>query len=123
MAERQIELLIEELKVLKLREAEIISRIEDANKTRLQNKPDSEGGTRRAYNESVETSVNGISQGDRVRIKNRVRKPATWTSQVEWTEAKERRATVTRVTPEQIHVITDNGVRTWRAPNNVQKLP
>jgi hypothetical protein len=26
------------------------------------------------------------------------------------------------VTPSQIHFITDNGVKTWRAPNNVKKL-
>jgi hypothetical protein len=66
--------------------------------------------------------VNGIVKGDRIRIKNKVKKPATWTSRVDWSAEKERIATVTRVTPSQVHYITDNGVKTWRAPNNVEKL-
>ena len=38
-------------------------------------------------------------------------------------EKKERQGTVTRVTAEQIHIVTDNGTRTWRAPQNLRKIP
>jgi hypothetical protein len=127
MAERQIEDLIEELKTLRLRETAIIAQLEAANRANQDNKSQTgTTGIATQLNTELrdETTVNGITQGDRVRITNRVRKPATWTrSQAEWSEAKERRATVTRVTPEQIHLLTDNGVRTWRAPNNVKKIP
>jgi hypothetical protein len=66
--------------------------------------------------------INGIAVGDRVRVKNKVKKPATWISDTPWSANKERIATVTRVTPSQIHYVTDNGTRTWRAPNNLEKV-
>ncbi len=66
--------------------------------------------------------VNGIAVGDRVRVKNKVKKPATWISTTPWSADKERVATVTRVTPTQIHFVTDNGTKTWRAPNTLEKL-
>jgi hypothetical protein len=108
MAERQLHELIGKLRTLQLEEAAIIAQIEQLSSEVTPAAP-----TQR---------VNGIARGDRVRIKNRVRKPATWTNEVEWTEAKERLATVTRVTPEQVHFVTDNGTRTWRAPNNLLLL-
>jgi hypothetical protein len=61
-------------------------------------------------------------RGDRIRITNRVKRPANWNSGVVWEEDKERTATVTRVTPNQIHFLTDNGTRTWRAPGNVRRI-
>ena len=111
MEEKQIGDLIEELKALKLRESVVISQLEAAYRRR----PDE-------YTTSTAEQETGLSPGDRVYVVNRVRKPATWTSKVVWTAEKERRATVTRVTATQIHILTDNGVRTWRAPNNLQKL-
>jgi hypothetical protein len=112
MEERKLDELIGKLKALKIEEASILAQIADLNA--------SESVVATAA--STEERVNGIARGDRVRIKNRVRKPATWTSKVERTEAKERVATVTRVTPEQIHFVTENGTQTWRAPNNVRRL-
>jgi hypothetical protein len=108
MAERQLNDLLEKLKALHIEEASILTQIEELNSARATAAP--------------EKRVNGIARGDRVRIQNRVRKPATWTSETEWTEAKERLATVTRVTQEQIHFVTENGTRTWRAPNNLKLL-
>jgi hypothetical protein len=105
MTDRKLNELIGKLKVLKIEEASILAQIAQLNDS-----------------VSEEERVNGIAKGDRVRVKNRVRKPATWTSTTEWTEAKERVATVTRVTQDQIHFVTENGTRTWRAPNNVQRL-
>ena len=112
MEERKLDELIGKLKALKIEEASILAQIAGLNA--------SESVIATAA--STEERVNGIARGDRVRIKNRVRKPATWTSKVEWTEAKERVGTVTRVTPEQIHFVTENGTQTWRAPNNVRRL-
>jgi hypothetical protein len=111
MEEKQIGDLIEELKALKLRESVVISQLEAANR-------------RRSTHDTTATAEQeiGLSPGDRVYVVNRVRKPATWTSKVEWIAEKERRATVTRVTANQVHILTDNGVRTWRAPNNLRKL-
>lgn len=120
-----IEELVEALKVLKVQEsalkvqeAALITRLEAATKGR-----NSESNTKPA-SKACFAPNSTLVRGDRVRIKakNKVRKPATWNTQVPWSEDKERTATVTRVTPTQIHFITDNGVETWRAPNNLYKI-
>ena len=67
-------------------------------------------------------TINGITRGDRVRIRNRVYKPATWPADRHWDKEQAKLATVTRVTSEQIHFVTDNGIRTWRAPNNLERI-
>lgn len=67
-------------------------------------------------------TIIAFAPGDRVRIKNRVRKPATWPGEVQWNEERERIATVTKIIAEQVHFVTDNGTHTWRAQNNLQKL-
>ena len=108
MAGRELDELIERLRFLQLEQASVIARIEVLNSTPTNTVP--------------KERINGIAEGDRVRIKNKVRKPATWSSAVVWTEAKERLATVTRVTRDQVHFVTDNGTRTWRAPNNLTRL-
>jgi hypothetical protein len=57
-----------------------------------------------------------------VRILNPIKKPATWNNSRKWSEADAKNATVTEVRTEQIFFTTDNGVETWRAPNNLQNL-
>ncbi len=109
MERRTIETLIAELKRLKVREAEIISELEETV------------GQQRASHSEGANTTGRLSIGDRVRITNRVRRPANWTNEATWEEEKERRATVTKVTPDQVHIVTDNGVKTWRAPNNLKK--
>ena len=111
MTDQEIEDLIEELKDIRLQETAVLARLEDANRRR---------SGRTAPARATET-VNGISKGDRVRITKKVKRPADWPSERTWVEAHYRAATVTRVTPEQIHILTDNGVKTWRAPNNLKK--
>jgi hypothetical protein len=59
--------------------------------------------------------------GDRVRINNRIRRPANWPTDKPWTEAKERSAVVTRVTSDRVYITTDNGTLTWRQPQNLKK--
>ena len=60
--------------------------------------------------------------GDRVFIKNTVRKPATWPTGKEWNKDQAQVATVTFFEKDQVHFITDNGVKTWRAIQNLRKL-
>ena len=123
--------LINELKALKIqeselktRESQIILQIEAINST--ENTATTENhtvaSTRQKTTRTTPLTVNGISQGDRVTIKNKIRRPATCSDETKWTKEKERVATVTRVTKDQIHFVTDNGTRTWRAPNNLSKL-
>jgi hypothetical protein len=63
-----------------------------------------------------------FAEGDRVRILNVVKKPATWDNAKRWSEAQAKTATVTKVRAGQIFFRTDNGVSTWRAPNNLRKI-
>ena len=66
--------------------------------------------------------VAAVKKGDRIRITNRVKKPATWTGAGVRDKEREKVATVTRVTHKQIHFVTDSDTRTWRAPNNVERI-
>ena len=66
----------------------------------------------------------GLTRGDHVRITNQIRRPAVWPNTIDWneeTKEKERNATVTHIFKGQVHFITDNGTKTWRAANNLQK--
>jgi hypothetical protein len=116
MEDRTFEELIEELRALRIRETVIIAQLEEANnRTRA--------GTREtsaSRNHRISATANGLKRGDRVRIRNRVRRPAT--AGPTWNEERERLATVTRVTADQVHITTDNGTRTWRGPNNLQLI-
>ena len=58
--------------------------------------------------------------GDRVRITNKVKRPATWDNSNSWNQKAAQRATVTRIYKEQVHFRTDNGIETWQARNNLQ---
>jgi hypothetical protein len=100
---------------LDLRREAIVSRIEQLQEQRVSSTgaPDST----RAF-----LRVNGIQRGDRVLIKNKVKKPASWSSTKVWREDEYRSAIVTKATPTQIFILTDNGISTWRAPNNLRKV-
>jgi len=111
MEDRTFEELIEELQALRIRENAIIAQLEGAkNKARTGINPSS----------TQAATANGLQRGDRVRIKNKIRRPAT--AGPTWNEARERLATVTRVTTDQVHITTDNGTKTWRGPNNLQLI-
>jgi hypothetical protein len=103
MTEIDVEDLITELKELKLR----VARLERDNK---------------ANTDTTKVQDSTISVGDRVRIKNKIRKPQHWPADKGWTDSKERTATVTKTTPTQIHFTTYNRTQTWRAPHNLQKI-
>jgi hypothetical protein len=124
--------LINELKALKIqesklktRESQIILQIEAINSTGNTTTTEDHTVASTRQQETTRTTpliVNGIRRGDRVTIKNKIRRPATCSDESKWTKEKERVATVTRVTNDQIHFVTDNGTKTWRAPNNLSKL-
>ena len=113
MPTRTVDELIEELQRLRLQETAIIAELREANRER--------NGV-----QDIDVDVDppaaefALTRGSRVRIKNRVRRPAT--AGPAWSENRERLATVTRVTVDQVHIVTDNGTRTWRAPNNLQLI-
>jgi hypothetical protein len=124
MEDRNIEELIEELHELKIREAELTVRIERARLTRTERGATVGGALEPSDNSHSLLGgpffTNGFRPGDRVRVTNKVRKPAT--AGPAWTEARERLATVTKVIPDQVHILTDNGTKTWRAPNNLKRV-
>jgi hypothetical protein len=62
-----------------------------------------------------------IQKGDRVRITNTVSKPRTWNNNFEWDQVKAQKATVTHFYRGQVHFVTDNGIQTWRAVNNLTR--
>jgi hypothetical protein len=120
MDERTIEELIDELRELRLRESAVIAQLE--SRARINPSGTTTIARQRQTTREETVTVNGLARGDRICIKNKVHRPATWNNDFEWTKEKERTATITRVQADQIHFITENGVETWRAPNNVQKI-
>jgi hypothetical protein len=61
-----------------------------------------------------------LQKGDRVYITNAVNKPQSWKGT--WEQVKAQRATVTHFYKGQVHFVTDNNIRTWRAVNNLERL-
>jgi hypothetical protein len=121
MIDDEIEDLIAEWETLRIRADAIVEQLEAANARRTST--DTHGTSNRTNPTTAHVlTVNGLKRGDRVVIKNKVNKPATWPTEKAWEKEKARFATVTRVTREQIHFVTDNGVNTWRAPNNLRKV-
>jgi hypothetical protein len=117
MRDNKIHALIEELKALKLREAAILDQLEVENKRR--NREEREREEREIHHHG--TTNHGFEQGDRIRITNQVKKPYNWGDD-RWNYQEAKRATVTFATEDRIHFVTDNGVTTWRAPKNIQRL-
>ena len=109
MERENIEHLIRELEALRIR----VAQLEAAATT-------GQGEDRNGRAEAAATPE--FKEGDRVRIKNQLKKPATWSNKAIWDKKQAQKATVTHVYKEQIHFVTDNGVRTWRAINNLELL-
>jgi hypothetical protein len=113
-----INALIADWDALQIRATSIVRRLEAAEARRT-SRPDSNPSNAASLRE---VAVNGLKVGDRVRVKNKVIKPATWPIERQWIKEEARLATVTKVSREQIHFVTDNGTRTWRAPNNLERI-
>ena len=101
MQETNIDDLLTELKALKIRVARL-----ETDQRREQASHDSE---------------RKIQVGDKVKIKNKIRKPANWPKDKTWTEPLERQATVTKITDDRVYITTGNGTHTWRHINNLKK--
>lgn len=99
--------LIEQLKRLKVREARILEQLEAENDLQR-------------VDHFVQPPTFEI--GDRVRITNRVRRPANWDERIPWNERHARNATVTGIADGKIYFTTDNGTQTWRLPQNLREL-
>lgn len=108
--------LIKELEALRVREARIIDLLKAANQ-RNRARVDTDA------NANVSDFLRSFEIGDRVIIRNNVRKPSGWSNDVVWDEQQARRATVTKVdaAADRVYFTTDNGVRTWRMPANLRR--
>ena len=114
MSDERLRTLIAELQELRLRESAILDEIVSTDQARGEEEKEQED------ERAVTADGTSIQVGSRVRIKNKVRRPAS--AGPTWTESKERLAFVTRFYREQVHVVTDNGTNTWRAKNNLQLI-
>jgi hypothetical protein len=109
MERKKIHDLINELKNLQLREAEIIAQIDETNT-----------GLARHHGAGA-TVEHDFNKGDRVRVKNQVKKPNNWGNDV-WNYQQARVATIIFTTTDRVYFVTDNGIRTWRAPHNLERI-
>jgi hypothetical protein len=112
MDDELVDELTRELSDLRLREAVLVSTLARLKATKSE---------AQEVDERASLAINGIGRGDRVWITNKVQKPADWPAHTKWKEDEFRSARVTKVTRRQIFILTDNGVETWRAPNNLKK--
>lgn len=96
--------IIRQLKELKLREARLLDRLEKVGNS----------------SSSDRSTSSSFVIGDRVRIRNQVRKPSSWTGP--WIEAEAKAGIVTAVDQDRIALRADNGTRTWRAPKNLERI-
>ncbi len=122
MSEDRIEHLINKLRLLKVQEAHLLTQIEEENRRRESEVAIARNVVEVTEENNIQRHHHEISVGDRIWIKNKLKKPATWTSNKPWIEIEGRTATVTGFATGQVHFLTDNGVKTWRAPNNVEKI-
>lgn len=113
MEDNRIDEIIAELRTLRIQVARLESEAAQRRDSRQHLSP---------RQEQIPVATHGYSIGDRVRILNKIKKPATWDNRIEWSEARARLGTVTEVRAKQIFFTTDNGVETWRAPNNLRKV-
>jgi hypothetical protein len=115
MQDKSICELIEELRHVRIQETAIIEELEESVRDAAQREREEEKNIVDVDVDDVHPAVtaNGlrIRGGDRVRLRNKIRKPAT--AGPSWSETHERLATVTKVTLEQVHIGTDNGTKTW----------
>ena len=117
--ERTIEQLIVELRDLRLR----VAQLETAAANDRVAQPETAAASEPEDSTSPGAAAAiGFKKGDKVLIKNKLKRPATWPNDVAWDKELAQRATVTHLYGEQVHFVTDNGVKTWRAVNNLKLL-
>jgi hypothetical protein len=121
---KTVEEIISALETLRLHEAVLTAELGEAIKERRHEVASCEDTA--PIKPETRDRKHKFVKGDRVIIKNKLHKPAFWDDNTEWCESEGKTATVTEVLlrgpTEQVHFITDNGVHTWRAPNNLRLL-
>jgi hypothetical protein len=121
---KTIQELTSALKTLRLQEADLTAQLEQAVGNREHTGVAS--NTTGEEREKDGQSLHGFAKGDRIWIQNKLHKPANWHNEFKWIEQEGKTATVTDILVKgptiQVHFVTDNGVKTWRAPNNVRLL-
>jgi hypothetical protein len=117
MENKSVDELIQELKALQLREAAVLELIDQANQRR-----DLIAKHYGLATESGAITKHGFEQGDCIRIKNQVTKPAHWGIDEPWNYREAKKATVTFTTKDRVYFVTDNSVTTWRAPRNLSRI-
>lgn len=102
-----IKQLIKELKQLKIREAQLLARIEAA-----------------ADDAPIvpNAATAEFAPGDRVRIRNQVNRPRNWPDDADWIQEEAQIATVSEIVNGRVFFNTDNGIRTWRLPQNLERI-
>jgi hypothetical protein len=122
MDDSRIDELITELRSLRFQvarlESEVVAQL-GSNNAPIDSAPVRHYQAERA---STQILAHGHVTGDRIRVLNKIKKPATWNNAVQWCEVAARTATVTEVRETQIFFETDNDVHTWRAPNNLRRI-
>jgi hypothetical protein len=122
MNNQHIKCLINELRLLRIREIEVLDSIDQAIRAEPPASVD-EGVSQTAASETdaafsaVSTRRAQFSVGDRVEITNKVRRLFNRTP-----TRRDRTTIVVGVAETRIDIITDNGTETWRAPHNLKKL-
>ena len=119
MEDSRIDDLIRELRSLQL---QVAQQLQAAAQHRVQEADEHRREDAQAVPHDLPRHANGFRIGDRVHILNKIKKPANWNNVRQWLEVEAKTAVVTLVRDEQVFFITDNGVKTWRAPNNLRRL-
>jgi hypothetical protein len=124
--ERMIHVLIEQLTSLQVR-IEHLEETAPAPTPRMESATGAPSNNPTRIDEMPESAIGAalaprFDKGDRVRIKNKMKKPATWSNNVAWKEDEAKTGTVTHIYKGQVHFLTDNGVKTWRAVNNLARI-
>jgi hypothetical protein len=101
MEDHRIDDIIAELRVLRLQVTHLVTELnrrEDRAATALP--PTTEYRAVTAPPPTTESRMqrHGYTLGDRLRVLNKIKKPASWDNRVDWSEATARKATVTQFT-------------------------
>jgi hypothetical protein len=95
---KTIQELISALQTLRLEEAELTAQLEEALNNEGEQGYTTNKQTAVVTNREERRNTNrNLAGGDRIRIKNRLHKPANWNNDIEWVESEGKNATVTEV--------------------------
>jgi hypothetical protein len=109
-----LDILLEQLKALRIQEDRVIEKITQA---RAQEKQAQSGA-----NTTSEARTSTYEPGDRVRIQNNITKPFTRRANTGDRDSTVQ-YTLTAKDSTKVFIRTDNGFNTWRLEKNLRKIP